>query len=112
MLLDSFHVGGDDYVAVFKSADWELRVQQVLARFDAEARHHFTQEHQALGGIVTNNRQGQAVFHPLTSLSAGLIRVDVGEFDSHAEISQRLVEAKKMAKLTPGSSYFIDRRQR
>ncbi|MBV5296714.1 MAG: GGDEF domain-containing protein [Rhodoferax sp.] len=106
------HVGGDDYVVVFKSTDWESRVQQVLARFDEEVRHHFTQEHQAKGGIVTNNRQGQAVFHPLTCLSAGLIRVEVGEFDSHAEISQRLVEAKKMAKLTPGSSYFIDRRQR
>ena len=58
------------------------------------------------------NRQGQEIFHPLVSLSAGLLKVKPGEYGSHSEISQRLVEAKKMAKLTAGSSYFIDRRER
>ena len=105
------HVGGDDYVVVFQSSDWERRVQKILEQFDASITGHFSEEHLAAGGIVANNRQGQEVFHPLVSLSAGLLQVKSAEYGSHSEISQRLVEAKKMAKRTVGSSYFIDRRQ-
>jgi hypothetical protein len=67
-------------------------------------------EHIAAGGLVTKNRQGVEVFHPLVSLSAGLLRIAPGDFETPAEISNRLVDAKKLAKQTPGSSYFIDRR--
>lgn len=106
------HVGGDDYVVVFLSSNWELRVHKILRAFDEAVKGHFLAEHLAAGGIVALNRQGQAIFHPLVSLSAGLLKVKPGEYGSHSEISQRLVEAKKMAKLTAGSSYFIDRRER
>lgn len=105
------HVGGDDYVVVFQSSDWEHRVRKILAKFDESIKSHFSEEHLAAGGIVATNRQGQEVFHPLVSLSAGLLHVKSSEYGSHSEISQRLVEAKKMAKQTAGSSYFIDRRQ-
>ena len=105
------HVGGDDFVVVFVFNDWELRVQHVLSRFEEAIPSHLSAEHLAAGGILTKNRQGMEVFHPLVSLSAGLLKVNAGEYASHAEISQRLVEAKKMAKQTSGSSYFLDRRQ-
>lgn len=105
------HVGGDDFVVVFKSIDWESRVQQALDNFDEAVRTHFSEAHRIAGGVVTKNRQGLDVFHPLVSLSAGLVKVEAGEFGSHAEISQRLVDGKKLAKQTAGSSYFVDRRQ-
>jgi len=105
------HVGGDDYVVVFRSSNWELRVHKILRAFDEAVKAHFLAEHLVAGGIMATNRQGQEIFHPLVSLSAGLLKVKPGEYGSHSEISQRLVEAKKMAKLTAGSSYFIDRRQ-
>jgi diguanylate cyclase (GGDEF)-like protein len=105
------HVGGDDYVVVFRSDDWELRVQKVLRKFDESINCHLSEEHLAAGGIVATNRQGLEVFHPLVSLSAGLLNVKSSEYGSHSEISQRLVEAKKVAKQTVGSSYFIDRRR-
>jgi hypothetical protein len=50
------------------------------------------------------------VFHSLVSLSAGLVRVAPGDYALSSEISSRLVEAKKQAKKSPGSSYFVDRR--
>jgi diguanylate cyclase (GGDEF)-like protein len=105
------HVGGDDFVVVFVSKDWELRVQTILGRFEEAIQSHLSEEHLTARGILTKNRQGIEILHPLVSLSAGLLKVTQGEYASHAEISQRLVEAKKMAKQTTGSSYFIDRRQ-
>lgn len=104
------HVGGDDFVVVFRSADWEQRVEGTLAQFDREVRGLFREEHLLAGGLVTNNRQGVSVFHPLVSLSAGLIRIAPGCFESPSEISSLLVEAKKQAKKAAGSSYFVDRR--
>ncbi|NVO05150.1 MAG: GGDEF domain-containing protein [Rhodoferax sp.] len=104
------HIGGDDFVMVYRSSDWELRVKTVLHSFDLAVRAHFRPEHIAAGGLVTNNRQGVEVFHALVSLSAGLVRIAPGDYELPSEISGRLVEAKKQAKKVAGSSYFIDRR--
>ncbi len=104
------HIGGDDFVLLLESADWEERIRTALAHFDKQVLGHFRPEHIAAGGLFTTNRQGVEVFHPLVSLSAGLLRVEPGNFDSPAEISDRLAEAKKLAKQTAGSSYFVDRR--
>ena len=104
------HIGGDDFVLMLESADWEHRICTALAHFYKQVLGHFTPEHIAAGGLFTTNRQGVEVFHPLVSLSAGLLRVEPGNFDSPAEISDRLVEAKKLAKQKTGSSNFVDRR--
>lgn len=104
------HIGGDDFMAVFCSHDWEQRVQLALNRFDERVRPHFRSVHLAEGGLTTNNRQGVEVFHGLVTLSAGIVKVAPGDCTWPTEISPRLAEAKKQAKLTPGSSYFIDRR--
>jgi diguanylate cyclase (GGDEF)-like protein len=104
------HIGGDDFVMAFTSPDWELRVANALRHFDQEVRRHFRDEHIASGGLVTQNRQGVSVFHALTSLSAGLVRVAPGDFALASEISHCLAEAKKQAKKELGSSYFVDRR--
>jgi GGDEF domain-containing protein len=105
------HVGGDDFVTVFRSQDWERRVQKVLGKFDESVKGFFSEDHLAAGGIVATNRQGHEVFHPLMSLSAGLLSIQSSEINSHSEISQHLVEAKKVAKKAHGSSYFVDRRR-
>jgi GGDEF domain-containing protein len=104
------HIGGDDFVMVYRSSDWELRVKTILHIFDLSVRAHFRPEHIAAGGLVTNNRQGVELLHALVSLSAGLVRIAPGDYKLPSEISSRLVEAKKQAKKVPGSSYFIDRR--
>jgi GGDEF domain-containing protein len=104
------HVGGDDFVVVFGSGDWEQRVQRVLTEFDHSVQPYFSQEHLAAGGLTTQNRQGVEVFHPLTGLSAGLVVVRPNSVESPSELSQRLAETKKLAKRQAGSSYFVDRR--
>jgi GGDEF domain-containing protein len=74
------HVGGDDFVVVFSSPDWERRTQNALHHFDQNVTRHLRPEHIQAGGLLTKNRQGVEVFHSLVSLSAGMVRIAPGDF--------------------------------
>ena len=104
------HIGGDDFTVIFKSADWQARIQTILSKFDKAILSFFSEETLAAGGIITQNRQGVEILHPLVSLSAGVVPVKPNTISTPAELSSMLAETKKMAKKTPGSSYFVDRR--
>jgi len=67
--------------------------------------------HIAAGGYCGEDRRGQAVFHPLPSLSIGSVMVGPRVFASQHEVSTALGEAKKQAKRLPGSVLFIERRR-
>lgn len=104
------HIGGDDFVCLFQSADWEHRCRLVLAKFAEAIPTLFKPKHVIDGGYLSENRQGQKVFHPLVSLSIGAVVVEPGVFSSHQAISTLTTDAKKQAKNLPGNSLFIERR--
>lgn len=110
--LDDFvgHVGGDDFVVLMQSVDWEARLRQVIRIFDAGLGQHLTAAHMLAGGYHGEDRRGNAVFHRLPALSIGCVRVAPGSDLSHHDVSAALVEAKKAAKRTQGSSLFVERR--
>ncbi|TCS73051.1 diguanylate cyclase/phosphodiesterase [Sulfuritortus calidifontis] len=105
------HVGGDDFIILFQSRDWEARCQRILARFDAERAALFQFEHLAEGGYFSENRRGKMVFHPLVSLSIGAVPVSQTGYSQRQEVERAAAEAKKMAKKEDGSSLFVERRQ-
>lgn len=106
------HVGGDDFVMVLCSADWEARLTRVCEAFDAGVRSFFSAEHLAAGGYVTLNRQNQPSFHPLPTISAGAVLHLPGSFESARALSAALAEPKRVAKgRAGGSRFFVDRRQ-
>lgn len=105
------HVGGDDFVIMFQSSDWQARCQRILARFDTERMTLFQFEHVANGGYFSEDRRGKMVFHPLVSLSIGAVPVDQdAACQQRHEIERVAAEAKKMAKKADGSSLFVERR--
>jgi EAL domain-containing protein (putative c-di-GMP-specific phosphodiesterase class I)/GGDEF domain-containing protein len=104
------HIGGDDFLAVFRSPDWEARCQEVLTAFDRGRDRFFDAGTLAKGGYESEDRQGRAVFHPLLALSAGAVRVPAGSYPSHHEIAAAAALAKREAKRLPGSCLFVERR--
>lgn len=104
------HIGGDDFIILFQSADWEVRCQDALDKFAGAILDFFSIEDRVQGGYETEDRQGKKVFHPLTCLSMGAVWIEPGAFDTHHEISAAATEAKKQAKRTRGNSLFIERR--
>lgn len=106
------HIGGDDFLMVLGSADWPKRLQAICAAFDAGVRSFFSPEHIRSGGYVTLNRQNQALFTPLPTLSAGVLCARAGQFEGAHQISAALAEPKRIAKSDSGPSrFFIERRQ-
>jgi diguanylate cyclase (GGDEF)-like protein len=105
------HVGGDDFIAVLRSQDWEKRMRAVLDDFDALAQTFYSAEHRQQGGIYTQDRQGQTCFFHFVSLSIGIVQPDSARCHSHHDIALLASDAKHHAKHTQGSCLFIERRQ-
>ncbi|MEO0974982.1 MAG: GGDEF domain-containing protein, partial [Pseudomonadota bacterium] len=68
------HVGGDDFLVVFRSADWELRVKRMFSAFTRSLPSLYVPEHLRDGGLTTRDRYGVERHFPLLSMSAaGLV---------------------------------------
>jgi diguanylate cyclase (GGDEF)-like protein len=104
------HIGGDDFMILFQSEDWEQRCRTIIERFgNAIARIHSSAD-RARGGYASENRQGGMTFHSLISLSLGVVKIEPQRYQSHHQIATAATEAKKQAKKMPGNSLFIERR--
>ncbi|MGH8808625.1 MAG: GGDEF domain-containing protein, partial [Noviherbaspirillum sp.] len=105
------HIGGDDFIILFQSEDWETRCRAMLDAFAAAVPALYNNEDRARGGYPSEDRRGRKVFHALVSLSLGVVKIDPGQYVSHHQIATAASEAKKQAKKIPGNSLFIERRQ-
>jgi diguanylate cyclase (GGDEF)-like protein len=104
------HIGGDDFILVMQSADWEHRCHRALSAFAKTSPALFDKEHRSAGGYLSGDRQGRIFHHPLPTLSIGAAWVNPELFNSHHEVAEVATDAKKMAKGKPGNSLFIERR--
>ena len=104
------HIGGDDFVAIVPSTNCEKLCQSILAEFDANVTRFFTDDDLEKGYIEVANRKGIIEQFPLTSLSIGVVVVDVGRFGNILEIGEVGAQVKHAAKSVMGSSYAVDRR--
>lgn len=107
------HIGGDDFIVLFRSRDWQTRCQHILAEF----AHGMTQLMVEAGRgdahfYEIEDRQGQRRRFGLPTLSLGVVPVDSGSYQSRHQIAQAASEAKSQAKKRPGSTLFIERRNR
>lgn len=104
------HLGGDDFILLMQSRDWKPRLEQALRAFEQAASLLFLPEHLAAGGYISEDRNNNSVFHPLTSLSIGAVPINPKQFFSHNEVSAAATVAKKVAKRTAGNSLFVEQR--
>jgi len=106
------HIGGDDFIVLWGSPDWQERTEALLRTFDARIPEFYHPEDRARGGIEAEDRQGRTVFFPLCALSVGAVVIDEPQrYESHHAVAEAASVAKKMAKKTPGSSLFVERRR-
>ncbi|HLO66588.1 MAG TPA: GGDEF domain-containing protein [Holophaga sp.] len=104
------HVGGDDFMLVFRSPDWRERCEGLLRRFEEGRGRFFPPGALAAGGYMGEDRRRMPVLHPLVSLSIGAVEVRPGDFATHHEVSAAAAVAKKEAKRIEGCSLFVERR--
>lgn len=104
------HVGGDDFIMVMQSIDWETRIQRALHEFDDGAALLFDDVDRIAKGFSSIDRMGNPMQFQLTTLSVGAVIIDPRTLRSHKEVSARAAEAKKQAKGIVGSACFVERR--
>jgi len=104
------HIGGDDFVAILQSVDWEARCRRMLAAFAERAAALFSAEERGRGEFFAEDRSGRQRSFPLLSVSIGVVVVEPGTFQSHSEVATAAADAKRLAKRSPGNSLFIERR--
>jgi diguanylate cyclase (GGDEF)-like protein len=92
------HVGGDDFVVLFQSADWLERCQNIVAEFNAAAPMLFDEADRVKGGITAEDRQGVPTFFRLTTLSIGAVPADGVRFRRHEDVASAAAVAKREAK--------------
>jgi EAL domain-containing protein (putative c-di-GMP-specific phosphodiesterase class I)/GGDEF domain-containing protein len=105
------HIGGDDFMIIFQSTDWEFRCASILEAFAQAVPGHHTDADRERGGYASEDRSGKPVFCPMVSLSLGALIVDPGSYSSHYQVAAATAEAKKEAKKIAGNSLFIERRK-
>ena len=106
------HIGGDDFVAIVGGTECESICQNIVAEFDKGVTKYFTDEDIQRGYLEVPNRKGILEQFPITTISVGVVVVDEGRFHNVLEIGETAAQVKHLAKVTPGSTYVIDRRKK
>ncbi len=92
------HVGGDDFMLLFQSSDWQARCERIVDEFAQQALPLFDPAARAAGGIHAEDRQGLPRFFPCTTLSIGAVRVRRGVFRHADAVASAAALAKHDAK--------------
>jgi diguanylate cyclase (GGDEF)-like protein len=108
------HIGGDDFLMVLGSADWQKRLHVLLEDFQKQCRRFYRAEHVEAGCFTALNRQGQRQEFALLSLSIGVVHLhpeSCSEVDA-SQLAELASQAKHYAKEVIGSSlHVIDTRE-
>ncbi|MDM7858320.1 GGDEF domain-containing protein [Thiopseudomonas acetoxidans] len=102
------HVGGDDYVVVFRSSNWQSYVQAALDEFRRQCCSFYNSQHLKNNGIWAEDRFGEKRFFNLMSISVAAIDSTSTHLDSAATVSSRLSRIKAEAKNTIGNSLVAE----
>lgn len=101
------HIGGDDFLLVLQSDDWEARCRQMVALFNQRARNLFAEEDLVRQYILGEDRHGNSQCFPLTTVAIGAVRV-VPPFPGHPETLATLAaRAKRHAKRAQVGFYLL-----
>ena len=103
------HVGGDDFIMLFQSADWEQRSRRVVESFNRLARDLFDADALAAGGIESEDRHGVMRFHSLTTICIGAVRAEPGHFERLEDVASTAAAAKRHAKQRGLAVHVLER---
>jgi len=102
------HIGGDDFMLVVNSYEWQTKINQLFEAFEQRCRPFYHNEHLAQGCFIAEGRQGGPQRYPLLSLSVGAVHLRPGcgaEIDA-VGLATLASEAKRQAKQAPGYSLY------
>jgi diguanylate cyclase (GGDEF)-like protein len=100
------HIGGDDFVILFQSSDWQARCTRMVEEFATAAAQLFEAHDRDRGGIYAEDRFGVQRFFPCTTVSIGVVCVEPGVYRRAEDVANAAAVAKGRAK-TAGSGVWV-----
>lgn len=92
------HVGGDDFIILFQSPDWEDRCKRIVTLFAEGALMLFDEPARKDGGIHAEDRHGIQRFFPCTTVSIGAVSVVPDAYQHAEDVANEAALAKHDAK--------------
>lgn len=105
------HIGGDDFLVIFGSPDWEFRCRNIQEDFANRCLNYYDEKDRNAGGIKAVDRNGVSQFMPICTISIGAAIPDPNRCSTHHDVARLASDAKRMSKVEAGNSLFINRRQ-
>lgn len=102
------HVGGDDYVVIFRSTNWQEIVTNILQEFIRFRETFYNPDHLDDLGIWAEDRFGEKRFFSLMSISVAAIDSSSASLGSSKDIASRLSLIKQEAKQVKGNSLVAE----
>jgi EAL domain-containing protein (putative c-di-GMP-specific phosphodiesterase class I)/GGDEF domain-containing protein len=102
------HIGGDDFLMLLQSPDWQRRCDCMMLDFAVEALALYDAPAREAGGIEGADRHGVIRFFPCTTVSIGAACIEAGTFRHAEDVANEATAAKHDAKLA--ATGFIVRR--
>lgn len=102
------HVGGDDYVVVFRSNNWQKHIENILNDFIQYRKFFYNPDDLDGKGIWAEDRFGEKRFFSLMSISVAAIDSESANLGSASDIAGRLSFIKHEAKQVKGNSLVAE----
>lgn len=97
------HVGGDDFVMLFRSPDWQAQCTAVLRAFDDGIAQFYDAEDQIRSAIETTDREGRLRHFPYCTLTLAALQCSAPSPLSVEALTEQASHLKTQGKKAPGS---------
>jgi len=97
------HIGGDDFVMMLRSQDWQLRLAAVLEELAASLPSFHQQDHREAAGFDAHDRYGVHRRFPLISVSIAAMEVPGDSAVTVDAVTEGLLKTKAEAKARAGN---------
>ncbi|UTW10366.1 bifunctional diguanylate cyclase/phosphodiesterase [Marinobacterium rhizophilum] len=105
------HIGGDDFVVIFRHGLWRSACERILEDFGHSVREFYDSQHLKDGGLWVEGRDGTQVLHELLGLAVGVVHPDPYRCPGFQEVAELAAQARKAAKTAlHGPLYLLPRR--
>lgn len=97
------HVGGDDFIVLFQSEDWEQRCRAIIDLFASNAAAFYDEPERLAGGLEAEDRHGLLRRYPFLSLSIGAVQISPNALNRVEDVASAAAVAKRAAKAAASS---------
>ena len=97
------HVGGDDFIVLVQSEDWEQRCRAIIDLFASNASALYDEPERLAGGLEAEDRYGLLRRYPFLSLSIGAVLISPNTLNRVEDVASAAAVAKRAAKTAASS---------